>query len=114
MGRRRQRPGPGRLNAGGSAWVDSLSCPGAGICAAGGDFVDSSHHLQPFVANEQSGQWNDAIEVPGIAGQDASAPGHGGQAQAGPVSCAGSGYCVATGYYIDYFDQSQAFVVAHQ
>ncbi len=66
------------------------------------------------MANEQSGQWNDAIEVPGIAGQDASAPGHGGQAQAGPVSCAGSGYCVATGYYIDYFDQFQAFVVAHQ
>ena len=82
---------------GARAYVTSLSCGSAGNCAADGDFVDSSHHLQPFVANEQSGQWNGAIEVPGIAAQDASTPGHTGQAQAGPVSCAGSGYCVAAG-----------------
>ncbi len=98
--------------AGGDA--SAVSCSSAGNCTVGGTYPSGPPGQgQAFVASELGGQWGDAIKVPGFAGQDTSTPGHGGQAQAGPVSCAGRGYCVATGYYIDYFDQSQAFVVAH-
>ena len=42
-------PGLRALNAGGSAEVDSLSCPSPGRCAAGGSFRGRSGHRQGFV-----------------------------------------------------------------
>ncbi len=42
-------PGLKALNAGGSAEVDSLSCPSRGHCAAGGSFRGRSGHRRGFV-----------------------------------------------------------------
>jgi hypothetical protein len=58
-------PGTASLNAGGLPQVDSLSCPSAGDCAAGGWYLDSSGNRHAFVDGEQNGQWRSAIEVPG-------------------------------------------------
>jgi len=45
-------PGTGALNAGGSAFVNSVSCSSAGNCAAGGGYRDGSGHDQAFVASQ--------------------------------------------------------------
>jgi len=42
-------PGLAALNKGGSAEVDSLSCPSPRSCAAGGTYTDHSGHHQGFV-----------------------------------------------------------------
>ena len=45
-------PGSGALNAGGDAGVNSVSCPSAGNCAAGGLYVDGSGNVQGFVVSQ--------------------------------------------------------------
>ena len=45
-------PGSGALNAGGDGGVNSVSCPSAGNCAAGGLYVDGSGHIQGFVVSQ--------------------------------------------------------------
>jgi hypothetical protein len=47
-GRAIEVPGSGALNAG----VNSVSCPSASNCAAGGLYVDSSSHDQGFVVSQ--------------------------------------------------------------
>ena len=47
-------PGLGALNAGGSAFVSSVSCASAGKCATGGDYADGSAHAQAFVVARMS------------------------------------------------------------
>src|SRR6266851_1471301 len=44
-------PGLGALNKGGDARVNSVSCPSAGNCAAGGNYFDGPGHRQGFVVN---------------------------------------------------------------
>ena len=44
-------PGTGILNAGGMAIAGPVSCASAGNCGAGGQYFDSSRHLQVFVVN---------------------------------------------------------------
>jgi hypothetical protein len=51
-GRAVEVPGSGALNAGGPAGVNSVSCPSAGNCAAGGLYVDGSGHDQGFVVSQ--------------------------------------------------------------
>jgi hypothetical protein len=53
-----------------------------------------------------NGTWGNAIEAPGLAALDA-----GGDAQAGPVSCASAGNCVAAGQWGDS-TKDEAFVVS--
>ena len=108
---------------GARSWVNSVSCGSAGHCAADGGGIGSSGRIRPFVASEQNGRWA-AVEVPGIAGLISSIPGHGGDAEVsatsclngycmpGAMSCLSTGYCLAGGYYDDYFGQRQAFVVS--
>ena len=105
------------------SWVNSVSCGSAGNCAADGGYIDNSGSIRPFLAGEQNGRWA-AIEVPGIASLLSSIPGHAGNAEvsamsclngyclAGALSCLSTGYCLAGGYYDDYFGQRQAFVVS--
>jgi len=45
-------PGSGRLNAGGAAFVNSVSCPRAGSCAAVGQYKDGSANIQGFVVSQ--------------------------------------------------------------
>jgi hypothetical protein len=97
-------PVPG-LNA--VADVTSVSCPSAGNCTAGGYYADTSG-LHAFVADEVTGTWGSAIEVPGTAALNT-----GGTAVVGSVSCPSAGNCAADGGYTDALGHSQTFV-AHE
>jgi len=99
-------PGLAGLNAGGNAGIISLSCPSAGNCSAGGFYLASPGHFQPFVVSQVSGVWHKAIEVPG-----ASALNTGGNASIQSVSCASAGNCAAGGYYDSGSGHFQALVV---
>jgi len=92
-GKAKQVPGITKLDAGGFAEVNSVSCAAAGTCSAGGTYVDSSNHEQAFVVNEVNGTWGTAEQVPGTTGG----------ALVNSVSCASAGNCSAGG---------QAFVVS--
>jgi len=98
-------PGTATLNAGGTAEAFSVSCPSAGNCTVGGEYTDSSGHLQAFTADETSGTWGSAEEVPGSATLNA-----GGSAQTSSVSCASAGNCTVGGTYSDSSHSNQAFV----
>jgi len=100
-------PGTAALNRGGSADLTSVSCAAAGNCGAGGDYLDSSGHIQVFVVNQVNGTWHTAIEVPGTAALN-----QGGFAEIRSVSCAAAGKCGAGGFYIDSSGRDQAFVVS--
>src|SRR6266487_4683701 len=102
-------PGSGALNKGGLALAVSVSCPSAGNCAAVGDYLDGSGHLQAFVVSERDGHWRKAIEVPG-----SGALNQGSSAQALSVSCTSAGNCAAVGCYLDGSGHRQAFVVSER
>jgi hypothetical protein len=94
-------PGSGTLNAGGNAYLLSLSCASAGNCAAGGQYENGSGNLQGFVVSETNGTWQKAEEVPGIGTKY--------QGSIETVSCASAGNCVAGG---DVAHASGAIVVS--
>ena len=108
---------------GAGSWVNAVSCGSAGNCAADGGYTDNSGSIRPFLASEQHRRWA-AIEVPGIASLISSIPGHSGNTEVSPtsclngyclpgtMSCLSSGYCLAGGYYNDYYGQQHAFVVS--
>jgi hypothetical protein len=99
-------PGSARLNAGGIAQVESVSCTGVGDCSAGGDYT-SALSQQAFVVTESHGRWGRAIEVPGSARLN-----RGGEAEIESMSCARVGDCSAGGDYAGSgSDISEAFVV---
>jgi hypothetical protein len=100
-------PGTARLNVGGSAEIDSVSCTGVGDCSAGGDYT-SALNQQAFVVTESRGRWGKAIEVPATAHLNS-----GGYAEVESVSCTRVGDCSAGGYYAGSGVGSiqQAFVV---
>jgi len=100
-------PGLAALNAGGLAFVLSVSCGVAGHCAAGGSYIGGDGGAQGFVAAEQDGRWGKAIEVPGLAVLNA-----GGGAVVNSVSCALAGACAAGGTYTDGSGGVQGFVVS--
>jgi hypothetical protein len=100
-------PGTTALSGGAGAVVESVSCPSAGNCGAGGYYASGHGQLQAFVASEVNGTWHTAIEVPGTAALDV-----GGLAQVFSVSCATVGSCVAGGVYEDGSGHGQAFVAS--
>ncbi len=108
-GRAIKVPGTATLNAGGVAQVNSVSCPSAGNCAAGGNYMDGFFHQQAFVASQRNGAWGRAIEVPGTAALNAGVI-----AEVLSVSCASAGNCVAGGDYRNGFDRGQAFVASQR
>jgi hypothetical protein len=87
-----QVPGSAALNKGGFAQLNSVSCPTAGNCSAGGSYAASNTSTQPFVVSEKNGTWGKAAEVPVTAtlnsGKDMSVT---------VVSCVSPGVCSATG-----------------
>ena len=97
-------PGTASLNAGGQANVYALSCASTGNCSAGGYDIDGSGHGRAFVADEVSGTWGNAVEVPG------SGTLSGVLAVVQSLSCASAGNCSAGGYYTDGSGHEQAFV----
>ena len=99
-------PGTGALNLGGDAIAESVSCPSAGSCGAGGQYKDSSGHYQAFVVDDAHGTWGAAEEVPGTAALN-----QGGQAVVASVSCPSAGNCSAGGRFSVAPGNDQAFVV---
>ncbi len=100
-------PGGETLNAGGFAAVDSVSCSAPGDCAAGGSYLDSSANSQAFVADEVSGTWGTAHELP-----DSGTLNSGGNAAVMSVSCTTSGNCSAGGSYSAGPNDFQALVAS--
>jgi hypothetical protein len=91
-------PGTAALGTGGAS-VSSVSCGGAGNCAAGGMYVDADDAWQAFVVDETNGTWGTAIEAPGTATLNT-----GGRAYVNSVSCPTVGTCSAGGTYEDGAD----------
>jgi hypothetical protein len=89
-----EAPGTATLNRGGAAVIESVSCPSAGNCSAGGDYLDGFGQQQAFVASETGGAWRPAEEAPGIATLNT-----GQNAGINSVSCASAGNCSAGGSY---------------
>ena len=102
-------PGTAALNTGGGAYGNSVSCPSAGNCSAGGSYTKNTpgDPEEAFVVNEVNGTWHKAIEVPGTAALN-----RGGNADITSVSCASAGNCSAGGFYRDSSGHNQAFVVS--
>src|SRR5580765_5566970 len=98
-------PGTAALNAGGAALVSSVSCSSPGNCTAGGTYTDNLGFVQAFVADETSGTWGTAIEVPGTSTLNL------GNASVASVSCASDSNCTATGLYHDSSHNPHAYVV---
>ena len=94
----------GTLNAGGWAWIPSVSCPAHGYCAAGGFYTDGSGNTQAFVVSEVAGVWRTPSEVAASLNTD-------GVAAIDSVSCSSHGNCAAGGYYEGDSGHSQAFVI---
>jgi hypothetical protein len=85
-------PGLAALNKGGEAFADSVSCPSAGSCAAGGTYLDGNGQFRWFVESQRNGAWGKAIQVPGVpALPRGDAPGR------EPLSCASAGNCAVGG-----------------
>jgi hypothetical protein len=104
-GTAREVPGTAALNQSGAARVSSVSCTSAGNCGAGGYYWAGNDHA--FVVSEVNGTWHTAIQVPGAAALNRN-----GNARLNSVSCASAGNCSAGGYYTDFYDNLQAFVVS--
>jgi hypothetical protein len=104
---RRAEPVPGlaRLNIGGSAGIQSLSCASAGNCSAGGSYTGLKASAQGFVVNEKRGTWGRAEPVRGLARLNT-----GGIADVTSLWCASAGNCSAVGTY-NNGHATQAFVV---
>jgi hypothetical protein len=73
--------------------VNSVSCPSAGNCAAGGDYETMSGS-QGFIVSQKNGRWNNALTLPGLQTLNKA-----GNAEVTSVSCAAAGSCVAGGNY---------------
>jgi hypothetical protein len=101
-----QVPGTAALNEGRFAATNSVSCPAAGSCSAGGHYTDGAGHQQVFVVTEVAGRWRKAVEVPGTATLN-----KGGFALLNSVSCGAIGSCAAGGSYTGGAGHEQAFML---
>ena len=108
-GQAEEVPGLAALNQRLLASVSSVSCAGAGECAAGGFYEGKASRLQGFVVGEKNGVWGRAKRVPGLTALNA-----GGQAEVSSVSCARPGDCDAGGEYTQAPSGQQGFVVSEK
>ncbi len=101
-------PGTAALNQGGHAFIFSVSCPAAGVCAAGGTYTNVRDRGRAFVVTQRDGKWGKAIEVRGNAALGF------GQAAVTEVSCATRTYCTAVGSYVGVHGSHHAFLVTRR
>jgi hypothetical protein len=99
-------PGTGKLNSGGNAEVEAISCGSPGNCSAGGYYRVGSGEDSAFVVNEVNGKWRDAQQVPGTGTLNA-----GGYAAVDRISCRSAGNCSAGGDYKNGSGTGLTFVV---
>jgi hypothetical protein len=89
--------------------VVSISCADAADCALVGKFSPASGGDVPYVADESSGSWGTATDLPGYTALNK--PGTGSEAtQVRSVSCGGAGDCVVVGDYLDAGGHEQAYL----
>jgi hypothetical protein len=89
------------LAAGGDATASAVNCSSAGNCVAGGFYIDSLSHNQPWLAAQHNGKWGNAFEVPGTASLNAGGDGSVVSIScpsAGQISSRSAGRCTAVGY----------------
>jgi hypothetical protein len=103
-------PGLRNLEHGGDrqvtgSWTNSVACPPAGNCAAGGGYAGRSGRQGAFVAVGRDGRWGPAIQLPGLAVLNA-----GGGAEVTSVSCGLAGNCAVIGFYTDRSGHHQGFL----
>jgi hypothetical protein len=84
-------------NTGLEAFVNAISCPSPGNCAAGGYYWTSTQFQDAFVANEVNGTWQDAIIVPGTSDNS--------DAWISSISCPSANNCGAGG--IDDYENTE-------
>jgi hypothetical protein len=99
---------PGVAALGGTAYIESVSCPSAGNCSADGEFLEHTK-TQVWAVSETKGSWGTAKELPGIAALN-----KGGIAGAESLSCGSAGNCSAGGFYYDHAGHEQAFIVGEK
>jgi hypothetical protein len=99
-------PGLSTLNVGETSYSNSISCSSPGNCSAGGSYQDATTSSQAWVANEASGTWNNAIQVPGYSMYNS------GDAALNAVSCTSLNYCAATGFYTNQLGNPIGFIVS--
>jgi hypothetical protein len=87
---------PGKLTFIYGGWVQSMACPTAGNCTAGGWYLDGADQFQAFVVSKVNGRWRNYITVPGTS------PNHYGS-QIASLSCPRPGDCTVAGNH-DYAD----------
>lgn len=73
-----------------------VACAGPGSCTAVGSYVDQAGHRQGLIATESHGQWAQAKSVAAPLGAGADP-----QFSLNSVACAGTGFCVVVGTYVD-------------
>ena len=81
---------PGKFTFTYDGRVQSVACPTAGNCTAGGWYLDGADQYQAFVASEVNGTWHNYIKVPGTY------PNFYG-AMIASLSCPKPGYCTVAG-----------------
>jgi hypothetical protein len=91
------------------AYVSSVSCAGAGRCAAVVLYADHGGHWHLRVSGQRKGKWHTATDVAGPPGFDVA----GGLVGSDVVSCARSGRCAIGGGYVDANGKNQPFVTSH-
>jgi hypothetical protein len=104
-GRAIQAPGLAKLNAGGDAIVQSLSCATPGNCAAGGFYTTKLKVRQAFVITQSGGKWGKAITLPGTTK---------GVSEVTTISCATPGNCGANGFFTDKVGNGEPFVASER
>lgn len=97
-GQARQVTGLAALTASRAAGVESVSCPSAGNCSAGGAYGPGSRKPfkvgSVFLVSEKHGVWGKAQQVAGLAGLNT---GH--DTGLNQISCTSAGNCLAVGFY---------------
>jgi hypothetical protein len=96
---------PASLATGGSASLDSVSCPSVGNCIAVGGFSSVSG-FDSMAVREDGGRWRRAFAVRAPSGAAANP-----DALLSSVSCSGPEHCTAVGAYHDKAMDSEALAV---
>jgi hypothetical protein len=108
-GRITEVPGVRRLNLGGNARVNAISCTSATFCVLGGQFQTSGPlggRSEAFVSEGSPTGWSSAIAVPETTRRN-----RGPDAAITSVSCTSEHFCAAAGYLSIGQYQERAFVV---
>src|SRR5215469_860504 len=102
-------PGTGALNKGGMATVNSISCPSAGNCSAGGAYASRPALSQLFVVTQRHGRWGKAEQAPGTAGLSKDI-----DDAVYSISCTSAGTCAASAQYADQSSSFQALILTER